>query len=439
MIYHSQFEQFEREAAAGNPPWLAAMRRAAMQRFAELGFPTTRDEGWRYTNVAPLAKVPFKLSRGNGNGLTARSLVQYLFNEIPCCNLVFVNGAYSGALSSLCPLPEAVRVGNLARFASQAPDELEPHLGRGAARQERAFTALNTAFLGDGAFVSVPPGLGLEPVIHLLYISLTANEAIMSHPRSLIVLGRESRIRVVESYIGLRDDVYLTNAVTEMVLGEGARAEHYRLQRESESAYHISAMYVRQERDSNVACHSVSLGGGLARNELRVLLDGEGAETSLMGLYLTRGRQHADNQIEVEHARPYCSSRQVYKGILDDSSTGAFGGKIVVRRDAQRTDARQTNKNLLLSDQAVVDTKPQLEIHADDVKCTHGATIGKLDEEALFYLRSRGISRDAARTILTYAFASEVLGSMKVKPIQCQTDLNLLNRLSRDPQAKEAS
>jgi Fe-S cluster assembly protein SufD len=439
MIYQSQFDQFERTPAAAHLPWLRPLRRSAMLRFGELGFPTTRDEDWKYTNVAPLAKVPFKLAPRTANGLTARALGEFMFPELPSCNLVFINGNYSETLSSLCRLPTGVRAMSLLRSAAADRADLEPHLAQLAGYQASAFAALNTAFVADGAFVQVPDGIVLEGVIHLIYVSTTRDGAIMSHPRNLIVVGRGSQVRVVESYVGLDDRVYFTNAVTEIAAGDGSVIEHYKLQRESTEAFHVATLQAVLGHGSSLTSHSVLLGGSLVRNDLRVALGGEGSECTLDGLYLARGAQHMDNCTFVEHAKPHSNSRQLFKGVLDGNSSGVFNGRIIVRPDAQKTDARQTNKNLLLSDNATVDTKPQLEIYADDVKCTHGATIGKLDEEALFYLRSRGIGEAAARTLLTCAFASEISNRMKIKPIQCQIDLLLLSRLSRDAQSKEAS
>ncbi|MFH1573144.1 MAG: Fe-S cluster assembly protein SufD [Acidobacteriota bacterium] len=439
MIYHSQFEQFREAADRHSPEWLRVLRRSAMQRFTDLGFPTTRDEEWRYTNVSPIARAPLRLGGAERNGLSARSLGAYLYSEVPSCNLVFVNGRFSKELSSRCELPAGVEATSLAEALLAYPDRAERLLSCSLADCSDAFRALNTAFLSDGAFVHVPDRTILDTVIHIVYASIARDEAIMSHPRNLILVGRESQARIVETYVGLGDGQYLTNALSEITAGENSTVEHYKLQRESEQAFHIATLETRQSPNSSLVSHAISLGGSLVRSNIQVILDGEGAQSTLNGLYVTRGVQHMDNRTLVDHARAHCSSRQNYKGILDDRSSAAFGGKIVVRQDAQKTDARQSNRNLVLSKDALVDTKPQLEIYADDVKCTHGATIGKLDDEALFYLRSRGISRDSARTMPTYAFASEIIGSMKIKPIQCQMDLVLLGRLSRDGRLKEVA
>ena len=439
MIYFSQHEQFERSGASGDAPWLRSLRKEALKRFGEVGFPTTRDEGWRSTNVAPLAKVPFKLAPAGGNGLTAGALGHYLFGEMACCNLIFVNGRFSKTLSSLHEPPAGVKVGSLAAALQTDGAVIESHLGQYARWQSSAFTALNTAFIADGAFVYIPDRAVIQQVIHLVYVSTAPHGATMSHPRNLILVGSESQVRLVESYVGLRDDVYFTNAVTEIAAGDNSMIEHYKLQRESEQCYHVATMQTQLGASSALSAHTVLLGGSLVRNDTEVVLNGEGADCSLSGLYVTRGTQHMDNHTSIDHAEPHCNSRQLYKGVLDDRSSGVFTGRIIVRPDAQKTDARQSNRNLLLSDNAVVDSKPQLEIHANDVKCTHGATIGKLDEEALFYLRSRGLSEPCARTLLTYAFASEVVNMMKIKPMQCQIDLVLLNRLAREGKTGEAS
>jgi Fe-S cluster assembly protein SufD len=428
--YLSSFSRLEKSRAARRHPWLQQVRRNAIQHFNELGFPTPRMEEWKYTNVAPIARIPFAPALPGAGGLTAKDMGNYTFSESACCQMVFVNGSYSPELSSLQCVPRGVRVRSLAASLDGDQDLLEPHLARLAAYDKDAFTALNTAFISDGAFIYVPAGMILKEVVHLLFLSSGDGNPTVSHPRNLIVLESGSQATVVESYVGLKDGVYFTNAVTEVVTGKNALLDHYKLQRESESAFHVATLHVHQERNSNFSSHSISLGGGLVRNDVDVVLGAEGGECVLNGLYVSKGRQHVDNHTCIDHAKANCSSRELYKGILDDQSTGVFNGKILVRPDAQKTNSRQTNKNLLLSESALVNTTPRLEIRADDVKCTHGATIGRLNDDELFYLRSRGIPEASARTLLTYAFASDILGGMKVKPIQCQIDLVLLSRLA---------
>jgi Fe-S cluster assembly protein SufD len=432
--YLSEFERFEKSAGFGAIPWLNALRREAIRRFTALGFPTTRDEEWRHTNIAPIAAASFAPARPGSNGLSAGKLGDYIFGEAECCNLVFVNGFYSPNLSEPGTLPRGVRTASLAEVLSAEPGVLEPHLARHVNAAGQTFVALNTAFLQDGAFIHIPPGTKLDKVIHLLYISTPEAQALATFPRNLIVAGRGSQASVVESYIGIQGGAYFTNAVTEIFAEDGAVLSHYTLQRESPDAFHVGNMHILQEKNTDVSCHSISLGGILARNDVTGVMNGEGGGLTLNGLYVARDRQHMDNHTSIIHARPHCSSRELYKGILDGEARGVFNGKVVVKPNAQKTNARQTNKNLLLSKEALVNTAPQLEIFADDVKCTHGATIGRLNEEELFYLRTRGIEEQAARDLLTYAFASDVLGAVRIKPLQCQLALVLLARLSRSRQ-----
>ncbi len=429
--YLSDFGEIEKSSTMQRHPWLDGIRRRALGRFTELGFPTTRLEDWKNTSVSPIAQLPFRLAGSKPNGLTAADLADYTFGSEECCRLVFVNGRHSPALSSFKALPRGIRVKSLAAALTGDREILEPNLTRLAAYDQNAFTALNTAFIADGAFIYLPAGTILKEMIHLLFLSTGPGESAVTHPRNLIVLGTGSQATVVESYVGLKRERYFTNAVTEIVAGGDAVLDHYKLQRESESAFHVATMQARLERNSNLASHSISLGGALVRNDINLVMDGEGCQALLNGLYVTRNTQHVDNHTRIDHAKPHCDSRELYKGILNDKSTGVFNGKIVVRQNAQKTNAKQTNKNLLLSEEALVNTAPQLEIFADDVKCTHGATIGRLNDDELFYMRSRGIGEESARTLLTYAFASDILGLMKVKPIQCQIDLVLMNRLTK--------
>jgi Fe-S cluster assembly protein SufD len=295
---------------------------------------------------------------------------------------------------------------------------LEPHLARYEDFQAEAFSALNTAFLTDGAFVSVSRGTVVERPIHILYVTAPGAAPIATHPRTLIVTGEDSQASVIEDYATLGDGVHLSNAVTELAVGNGSVVGHYLIQRESRQAFHVSTLRGQQGRSSSVTSHTVLLGGALTRRNIHPVLAGEGAACLINGLFMSNGRQHMDNYMKVEHASPRCESRQVYKGILDGESRGVFHGRIVVHKDAQKTDAKQTNMNLLLSEHAQIDTKPQLEIYADDVKCTHGATVGQIDEEAIFYLRSRGLAEASARALLLYAFAGDMLQRMKAEPVR---------------------
>lgn len=416
--YLESFERLDKRAAASDQGWLQPIRRAAIARFAELGFPTTKDEDWRFTNVAPIAQTAFTLPQDGGEEPAHEELKPFTFAGLTCVRLVFVNGRYSVALSSIGSLPPGVKVGSLARALTAERALLERHLAQYAGFHEDAFCALNTAFLEDGAVVYLPRGTVLEVPIHLLYVSTETAEPMIIHPRNLIVAEEDSQATVVEDYVSLGDGVAFSNAVTEVVVGQNGVLSHTLIERENARSFNVSTLRVQQGRSSSVASHSVLLGGALVRNNVHPVMAGEGCDCLINGLYMATGRQHMDNYMKVEHASAHCGSRQFYHGILDGQSRAVFHGRIIVHKDAQKTDAKQTNRNLLLSEDAQIDTKPQLEIYADDVKCTHGATIGQINEDAVFYLRSRGIGKDAARALLLFAFAEESLERMKIAPIR---------------------
>ncbi len=409
--YLETFNGFQKTAPGRDLTWLRKLREDAFARFCEVGFPTTHVEDWRFTNVSAIAKTPFRLGANAGH-LDKKQLEAWLLPGA-ACQLVFVDGHFSPELSSLGNLPTGVRVNSLADEINANPATVEPHLGRYLNTQRDAFAALNTAFLADGAFVHLRKGKVLEQPIHLLFVSTAADQPLMTHPRNLIVADEQSQVAIVEDYVSLGNAVAFCNTATELVAAESAVVSHYMIEREDRETFNLSTLRIQQGRSSNVATHSVLLGGGLVRNNVHPVLAGEGAECLINGLFIGVERQHLDNYMLVEHASPHCDSRQFYNGILDGRSHGVFHGRIIVHKDAQKTDAKQTNRNLLLSDDAQIDTKPQLEIYADDVKCTHGATIGQMDETALFYLRSRGIDEASARKLLLLAFANECLDRMK--------------------------
>ena len=420
-IYHAHFARFAQQLASNasnGSSWTQWVRRAAFSRFAAIGFPTTQEEAWKHTNVAALAKIPFTPAGYGRAALRDNVLTRASFGQMTCPQLVFVNGHYAPELSSLQPLPAGVIVGSLAQAISANRRSVEPHLAGYASFQKHAFVALNTAFMQDGAFIQIPSGTSVAAPIHLLFVSTAPEQATVSSPRNLIVVDRGGQAIVVESYVGVEPEVYLTNAVTEVVVGEHAVINHYRLQQESKAAFHMATLQVHQDRSSHVTSHAIALGGALARNEVTAVLDGEGSECTLNGLFMVAGQQHVDNQTRIEHVQPYCTSRELYKGVLDGKGRGVFNGTIYVHKAAQKSNAKQTNKNLLLSPDAWINTKPQLEIYNNDVKCGHGSTIGRLDEEALFYLRCRGIGLEQARSLLTYAFASEMLSQINIEPMQ---------------------
>lgn len=428
--YLSDFERFEKEINGGEAPWIQKERRAAIERFQAMGFPTQRQEAWKHTDVRPVTKIPFKAyATPEPLRLPGDLIEAHTFGVLKCSQLVFVNGHFAPKLSYLRWLPEGVRVRSLGEVRQMRPRDLERYLGKYAPAGKHAFTALNTAFMQDGAFVHIPPGRVVEEPIHLLYVSTSQPQATVSHPRNLIVLEGETQATIIESYAGLDKGVYLTNAVTEIDVGAGAVLDHYKMQRESEAAFHFSTTAIHQDRGSHVTSNSLSLGASLVRNDVDTLFRDEGGELALNGLYVLHGQQHCDNHTFIDHARPNCTSRELFKGILDGKSQGIFYGMILVRKDAQKTNARQTNKNLLLSKEAFADSTPGLEILADDVKCSHGSTVGQLDEDAIFYLRSRGIDEETARAMLTYAFASEIINSVKVASMRIKLDQLILSRL----------
>jgi Fe-S cluster assembly protein SufD len=420
--YRADFERFERETSGNGESWTYPLRKAAIAHFAEVGFPTARDEDWKYTSVAPIAKIRFGRVPTPSDGVPLSAFKPFDSEELAKNRLVFVNGYFSERLSSLHSIPEGARVGSLSTALIDLPGAVEPYLARHASYQHHAFVALNTAFMEDGAFVYIPKRRIIKDPIHLLFFSTSGERPSVSYPRNVIVVDGDSEVKIIESYIGVGNEVYLTNGVTEVVAGENAIVDHCRLVRESEKAFHVATLQVHLDRNSNFASRSITLAGALVRNDVNVLLDGEGIECTLDGLYLGQGEQHIDNHTKIEHLKPHGTSRELYKGILDGRARAVFNGKIVVHKDAQKTDAKQTNKNLLLSEAASVDTKPQLEIFNNDVKCSHGSTIGRLEEDAIFYLRSRGIDLNGARALLTYAFATEVIQRIKIESIRTSLD-----------------
>ncbi|HET8649375.1 MAG TPA: Fe-S cluster assembly protein SufD [Gemmatimonadales bacterium] len=416
-------------ATAEGPDWLDPIRRGAMDRFSELGLPTSHDEEWRFTPVAPLARTEFLPAPPAE--LTAADLAGFAFGHPEWPRLVFVNGYFAPALSSVAELPAGVQVSALSEAFQGDGAWLEQNLTRHVPVDATAFTALNTAFLTEGAVVHVAAGVELDRPVHLLYVTTGAAAGAVTHPRNLIVVERQARASVIESYVTLAPgSTYFTNAVTEVFSGENAWTEHTRIQRESEQAYHVGLTHVEQQRDSHYRSFTLAMGAAMSRHNLNVQLNAPNIETLMYGLYLTRGEQVADNHTTIFHSHPQCNSWEVYKGVLDGNSRGVFNGKVFVTPEAQQTDAKQTNRNLLLSDGARVDTKPQLEIFADDVKCTHGATVGRLDHQAVFYLRSRGVPDDEAQRLLTYAFAAEVVDEVALEPVRQELDRLVHARLN---------
>ncbi len=430
--YGEGFDRFQRSLGAAAPGWLKALRQDAFARFAELGFPTTSQEEWRYTSVAPIAERAFELASDGAAALSRDDVEHSSFPVYACSLFVFVNGCFAPRLSAPRALSGSPYVESLAHVLEHAPERLESQLAKLASYDAASFVALNTAFLHDGALVQVPEGVTLEAPIHLVYLSLPDRNPRVSHPRTLILIGRGSHATVIEDYVSLGAGPCFTNAVSEVRLEPNAQLDLVRLQREGGHHFHVSDVHVEQARDSRLSSHDFSLGGALVRKDVSAHLAGEGAECTLDGLYIASSQELVDNHTLIDHARPFGTSRELYKGILSGAARGVFHGRIVVQEGAQKTDARQTNKNLLLSRNAEVDSKPQLEIAADDVKCSHGSTIGQLDEASLFYLETRGIDAPSARRLLMRAFASEVTSRIRQEPLRDEIEEILLERLARE-------
>jgi Fe-S cluster assembly protein SufD len=416
--YSKGFQEFRKEAPGNGITWMESLREEGIKKFLELGFPTPENEDWRFTNVTPIARTVFSIEK-NGHGQLAPAVLdKYTFPKLKTIRLVFVDGAYTPGLSDVSALPKGVKVLSLPSALSSEDELVKKYLSKYADFSKEAFTALNTAFMQDGGFVYIPGATRLREPVHLLYITANGDNPTMTNHRNLIVVGDNCEANIIEHYVSLDESVYFSNVVTELVVGENSSVGHYMIECESRKAFNVSTLRVQQGRSSNIRSHSVLLGGALVRNNVHPVLAGEGCDSLINGLFMPTGRQHMDNYMVVEHASPHCDSRQFYNGVLDGRSRGVFHGRIIVHKDAQKTDAKQTNRNLLLSDHAQIDTKPQLEIYADDVKCTHGATIGQMDENAVFYLRSRGIKDETARDILLGAFTSGTLESMQLEGIR---------------------
>ena len=398
----------EYEKARGSLPGFSKLRGEAACRFAGLGFPTGREEEWRFTDVTPLTEIPFRPPSGTANPNQVAGLAR---GPLKDCQIAFVDGGHAPAFSSK-EMPDGVTVTNLREPAER--------LGGLGSTERNPFVALNTASWSDGAHVRVRKGATVERPIHLLFLSSFRGDPYMTHPRILVEVEEGAKATIVESYLGPAGGTYFTNAVTEVVCADGASVDYVKVQRESRDAFHVATFQATQGRDTTLTHVSISLGGRISRNDLGSVLDGEGAECTMNGLYEVAGEQLCDHHTTLDHARPHGTSRELYKGILSGAARGVFDGRIIVRPDAQKTNAVQSNRNLLLSDRALVNTKPQLEIFADDVKCRHGATIGQLDDDVLFYLRSRGIGLEEARRLLVHAFASEIVDRVKIDAVRAQ-------------------
>ena len=412
------------------PAWLREIRTRAMAWFRESGFPTTRQEDWRFTPIAPIVSTAFVPAERLH--VQPGQLAEHTFGADAIAELVFVNGMYDPQLSRCPDASSGVTVSTLADLLERDGAALKGQLAGLAAPTASAFTALNTSLFSDGAYVEIARDAVVPRPIHVLFFSTVSGAPQVSHPRLLFVAGEHSECRLIETYAGLAPQVYLTNAVSEYVIGDRAIVDHYKVQRESPAAYHMAALQVRTGRESIFVSHALTLGGAIARNDIGAVLGGEGGDTTLNGLYVGDGQQLLDTHTTIDHALPHNGSHELYKGILGGRSRAIFNGKIIVRPDAQKTDAKQTNKALLLSDHAEINTKPQLEIFADDVKCTHGATVGQLDEEMVFYLRARGLGLHEARALLIQGFAGHITNRIRFEPLRARLDAVLMSLLPKD-------
>jgi Fe-S cluster assembly protein SufD len=425
--YAADFKKIS-DARAKDPLWLRKLREDGFAAFTKAGFPTMRDEDWHFTNIAPVAERTFSLVQPAD--VSKADIEHFRLRDEEWNGVVIVNGIFSRKLSTLNAISTGITVRALSEGTSDIPNAVEELIGK-VAPADAAFTALNAAFMQDVVLIHVGKDAVLETPIHIMHVNVGVNVRQASHPRIIIKSERNSKAVVIESFFSNKDSEYLTNAVTEVVLEEGAYLAHYKLQRESTSGFHVGTTSVRQGRSSNYVSFSFATGAALSRTNIFTVLDGEAATCTLNGLYMVDGKQHVDHQTKIEHVQPYCPSHEVYKGILDGESHGVFNGKVYVHPEAQKTDGKQSNNNLLLSDRARIDTKPQLEIFADDVKCTHGATVGRLDEVGLFYMKSRGIGDERARQLLTYAFAADVLEMIELPELRDALEAMVMHRFTK--------
>lgn len=417
--------------ATTGPNWLQELRAQGLKQFEGLGIPTAKNEAWKYTSVKPLTEISFISGKAYQHQETQRDeLACVRWEKRSSHRITLVNGCFAPSLSHLNELPTGVQVLSLKEAIKQQPDEVKKYLNQQAPLDREPFAALNTALIEDGVWIEVETGVVLEKPLEVFYFSLSNGEPSVSHPRTVVVAQANSQLTLIETFAGKRSErPYWTNVVTEIFTEASSVLHHYKVQDECEHAFHLSSVGICQAKHSNFSSTNLSIGAALSRQKIYSALDQEGAECYLGGLSLMHGRQHMDHQTKIDHASPYCTSRELYKNILDDQSHGVFNGQILVRQDAQKTLSSLTNNNLLLSRDAVIDTKPLLEILADDVKCSHGATIGRLDENQIFYLRSRGLDEKLARHLLTYAFASEMVHQIKVASLRSELEKILLNRL----------
>jgi Fe-S cluster assembly protein SufD len=427
--YVSEFQAFQQNGASKSPAWVNDVRTLALSVFTERGFPTTKEEDWKYTNVSAIAKSPFTYSSGT-SGIPAGLVESLLIKNLDQYVIVFINGHVSKEHSNLEGLADGAVVKNLIEAYATHTDIVKEHLAKYVPFNKNPFTALNTAFINDGAFIHIPAHVEVAKPIHLLFISTQKEgKQIASHIRNLIVVEEGAKVNIAHSFHSAQANSNLTNVVTEVVAKKNSTVEIVKVQCESVLSYHFENLHVHQSHESCVHVFSLAVRGAIARNDMSVIIDGESTECNLNGLYITSGEQLIDHHTFMHHIHPNCPSHELFKGILMDKSRAVFNGKVYVEPEAQKTDSKQTNRNLLLSDDAVVDTKPELEIFADDVKCTHGAAVGGMNETHSFYLKTRGITEGSARGILTVGFAAEATQKIVHPELRHHVDVIVVDHL----------
>lgn len=429
--YLSSFKKFEEKMNGESKSFLHNLRKEALVQLAGINFPSTRDEEWKYTSVSPILKqnfIPaFNLDKPD---LTKEEINKYFFSGFAFYTMTFINGIFSEELSDLKGLQKGITVTNLASILHHNPEMINKELTK-FVKSENAFNLLNKIYSTDGAVIIVPDGIAVEKPIQILFLNGDKNNLVLSSPHNLIIAGKNSHVSVITNYSALNQSIYFTNIITEVFTDESSIVDLYKIQNENDNSFHYEKVEAHQLKKSIFNHYNFTFGGEIVRNDINSTLDDENIETHYYGLYLANGKRLVDNHTFVDHARPNCMSNELYKGILDDAARGVFNGKIIVRKDAQKTNAYQQNKSVLLSKLAKVNTKPQLEIFADDVKCTHGATVGHLDDDAYYYIRTRGIPSDLAKSILIRAFANDVVESVKIEPLRDQINHMIFKNLHR--------
>jgi len=435
-VYESAFNELEPALKKAGPAWVHDLRRTGLDHFRALGFPSLREEDWRFTRTRPIAEVDFRPAPG-GAAQDAARIASLTFDDGACLRLVLVNGRVLAPTPR--SLPKGVWIGSLAVALAERGDRVQALIARGVDLEQQRFAALNTAFLSDGVFIDIADGAVVEQTVHIVHVTVPGETPAMTHPRLLVAVGRNAEVNLIESHVTTAEGGYFTNSVSEFVCGENASLHHVKVQRESARAFHIAMQHATLSANSRFSTLGVTMGGALVRNDVHTILAGPGIDARVDGLYVAGERQHVDNHTFIRHAQPHCHSFELYKGVLDGHARGVFNGRIYVDPVAQKTDAKQENNCMLLSDHARINSNPQLEIFADDVKCTHGAAIGKTDDDALFYLRSRGIPVGDARDLMVYAFASEVLERITTEPLKHRLEDDLFAWLENARLARTAA